>query len=108
MTTVPAIFGLESGTLNTAVELALLGVIEAVHHRAGVRLLERMWNALAVPGKLSERMGKIAGYEYLRATVDKHRAYNDLFAIATFLIPRSALPPLPDDVRKSMRYRYET
>ena len=27
MTTVPAIFGLESGTLNTAVELALLGVI---------------------------------------------------------------------------------
>ena len=51
--------------------------------------------------------GGSAGYDYLRATAEKHRAYNDLFAIATFLIPRSALPPLPDEVRKLMRYRYE-
>jgi tryptophan 2,3-dioxygenase len=42
-----------------------------------------------------------------RSTADKHRAYSDLFAIATFLIPRSALPPLPEDVRQLMRYRYE-
>ncbi|MEQ1863518.1 MAG: tryptophan 2,3-dioxygenase family protein [Micropepsaceae bacterium] len=71
--------------------------------------LWRMRHALMVSRMLGRKVGTggSAGYDYLRATADKHRAYNDLFAIATFLIPRSALPPLPDDVRKSMRYRYE-
>jgi tryptophan 2,3-dioxygenase len=72
--------------------------------------LWRMRHTLMVSRMLGRKVGTggSSGYEYLRATVDKHRAYNDLFAIATFLIPRSALPPLPDDVRKLMRYRYET
>jgi tryptophan 2,3-dioxygenase len=72
--------------------------------------LWRMRHALMVSRMLGRKVGTggSAGYDYLRATADKHRAYNDLFAIATFLIPRSALPPLPDDVRKAMRYRYET
>jgi tryptophan 2,3-dioxygenase len=71
--------------------------------------LWRMRHALMVSRMLGRKVGTggSAGYDYLRATADKHRAYNDLFAIATFLIPRSALPPLPDEVRKSMRYRYE-
>ncbi len=71
--------------------------------------LWRTRHALMVSRMLGRKVGTggSAGYDYLRATADKHRAYNDLFAIATFLIPRSALPPLPDDVRKSMRYRYE-
>jgi tryptophan 2,3-dioxygenase len=72
--------------------------------------LWRMRHTLMVSRMLGRKVGTggSSGYEYLRATVDKHRAYNDLFAIATFLIPRSALPPLPDEVRKSMRYHYET
>lgn len=72
--------------------------------------LWRMRHALMVSRMLGRKVGTggSAGYDYLRATADKHRAYNDLFAIATFLIPRSALPPLPEDVRKSMRYRYES
>ncbi len=71
--------------------------------------LWRMRHALMVSRMLGRKVGTggSAGYDYLRATADKHRAYNDLFAIATFLIPRSALPPLPEEVRKSMRYRYE-
>src|SRR6185295_13201724 len=69
----------------------------------------RLRHALMVSRMLGRKVGTggSSGYDYLRATADKHRAYNDLFAIATFLIPRSALPPLPEDVRKSMRYRYE-
>lgn len=69
----------------------------------------RLRHALMVSRMLGRKVGTggSSGYEYLRATADKHRAYNDLFAIATFLIPRSALPPLPDAVRKAMRYRYE-
>jgi len=71
--------------------------------------LWRMRHALMVSRMLGRKVGTggSAGYDYLRATADKHRAYNDLFAIATFLIPRSALPALPEDVRNSMRYRYE-
>jgi tryptophan 2,3-dioxygenase len=71
--------------------------------------LWRMRHALMVSRMLGRKVGTggSSGYDYLRATAEKHRAYNDLFAIATFLIPRSALPPLPEDVRKSMRYRYE-
>ncbi len=69
----------------------------------------RLRHALMVSRMLGRKVGTggSSGYDYLRATADKHRAYNDLFAIATFLIPRSALPPLPEEVRKSMRYRYE-
>jgi tryptophan 2,3-dioxygenase len=71
--------------------------------------LWRLRHALMVSRMLGRKVGTggSSGYDYLRATADKHRAYNDLFAIATFLIPRSALPPLPEEVRKSMRYRYE-
>lgn len=71
--------------------------------------LWRLRHALMVSRMLGRKVGTggSSGYDYLRATADKHRAYNDLFAIATFLIPRSALPPLPEAVRKSMRYRYE-
>jgi tryptophan 2,3-dioxygenase len=71
--------------------------------------LWRMRHALMVSRMLGRKVGTggSSGYDYLRATADKHRAYNDLFAIATFLIPRSALPPLPEAVRKAMRYRYE-
>ena len=71
--------------------------------------LWRMRHALMVSRMLGRKVGTggSAGYDYLRATAEKHRAYNDLFAIATFLIPRSSLPPLPDEVRNLMRYRYE-
>lgn len=71
--------------------------------------LWRMRHALMVSRMLGRKVGTggSAGYDYLRATAEKHRAYNDLFAIATFLIPRSSLPPLPEEVRKLMRYRYE-
>jgi len=71
--------------------------------------LWRLRHALMVSRMLGRKVGTggSSGYDYLRATADRRRAYNDLFSIATFLIPRSALPPLPEDVRRAMRYRYE-
>lgn len=48
--------------------------------------------------------GGSSGHDYLRQTAEKHRVFADLFAIATFLIPRSRLPKLPQDVRRSMTY----
>lgn len=84
-------------------------MLKALMDMDEILALWRLRHALMVSRMLGRKVGTggSSGYDYLRGTADKHRAYNDLFAIATFLIPRSALPSLPEDVRKSMRYRYE-
>ena len=71
--------------------------------------LWRLRHALMVQRMIGQKTGTggTVGYGYLRATAEKHRIYKDLFALTTFLIPRSALPQLPESVRKSMRYQYE-
>ncbi|MCC6919434.1 MAG: tryptophan 2,3-dioxygenase [Alphaproteobacteria bacterium] len=71
--------------------------------------LWRLRHALMVSRMIGRKVGTggSSGYDYLRGSAERHRVYNDLFAIATFLIPRSDLPPLPQAVRASMRYRYE-
>ncbi len=46
--------------------LKRFGVIDATHHRAAVRLLERLWDWAGRPGQLTERLVKVAGYKYLK------------------------------------------
>lgn len=43
--------------------------------------------------------GGSSGHKYLKDATDQHRIFSDLFNLATFLIPRSKLPPLPDSIR---------
>ncbi|MBK7761122.1 MAG: tryptophan 2,3-dioxygenase [Deltaproteobacteria bacterium] len=50
--------------------------------------------------------GGSSGHQYLRRTAEQHRVFGDLFALSTFLIPRSALPALPDAVRAEMGLTY--
>lgn len=50
--------------------------------------------------------GGSSGYGYLKATVEKHRVFGDFFQLSTYLIPRSALPPLPEDLRKRLNFYY--
>ncbi|HET6222041.1 MAG TPA: tryptophan 2,3-dioxygenase family protein [Dongiaceae bacterium] len=50
--------------------------------------------------------GGSSGHDYLRRTAEQHHAFGDLFALSTFFIPRSQLPPLPPEVRRAMSYRY--
>ncbi len=50
--------------------------------------------------------GGSAGQAYLRRTAEDHRVFGDLFAVATFLIPRSRRPTLPEAVRAGMHYAY--
>jgi tryptophan 2,3-dioxygenase len=71
--------------------------------------LWRLRHALMVSRMIGRKVGTggSSGYGYLRATAEKHRVYDDLFAMGTFLIRRSAMPALPKAVRSSMRYRYE-
>lgn len=46
--------------------------------------------------------GGSSGHDYLRKAADHHRIFNDLTLLATYLIPRSKIPQLPDEVRKKM------
>ncbi len=50
--------------------------------------------------------GGSSGHQYLKQTVDAHRVFLDLFNLSTFLIPRSALPTLPDAVRRELGFYY--
>ena len=55
----------------------------------------RSRHALMVHRMIGAKIGTggSVGYQYLRATVDKHKIFTDLFNLSTFLIPRSSLPP---------------
>ena len=48
--------------------------------------------------------GGSSGHEYLDRTAERHRVFADLSALASFYIPRSALPRLPPEVRSRMGF----
>jgi tryptophan 2,3-dioxygenase len=48
--------------------------------------------------------GGSMGYPYLKTTLGVTRVFSDLLQIPTFLIPRTHLPPLPEDVRKRLSF----
>jgi tryptophan 2,3-dioxygenase len=48
--------------------------------------------------------GGSSGYPYLRSTVDTHRIFGDLCDLSTFLLPRSALPQLPENFLRQMDF----
>ncbi len=50
--------------------------------------------------------GGSSGHRYLRAAAEKHKIYSDLLDLSTYLLPRSALPCLPDVVTKKLRFAY--
>jgi tryptophan 2,3-dioxygenase len=50
--------------------------------------------------------GGSTGYHYLRATVERHKVFADFFDLSTFLIPRSELPELPAEIKKSLGFYY--
>ncbi len=72
--------------------------------------LWRYRHALMVQRMIGVKIGTggSSGHDYLRRTVEAHRVFADLFQLSTYLIPRSALPPLPPDVRRRMGFVYAT
>lgn len=70
----------------------------------------RYRHALMVQRMIGRKVGTggSSGHDYLRQTAEQHRVFGDLFALSTYLIPRSRLPALPDEVRHAMGYRYAT
>lgn len=48
--------------------------------------------------------GGSSGHEYLHATAVKHHIFTDLHNVSTLLIPRSQLPPLPEELQKELGF----
>lgn len=68
----------------------------------------RYRHALMVQRMIGNKMGTggSTGHGYLRATVDRYKIFGDLFNLSTFLIPRSRLPELPEEIRKNLGFYY--
>lgn len=50
--------------------------------------------------------GGSEGHKYLAKTAEKHQLFGDLFNVATLLIPRAEIIPLPDYVKKVLGFTY--
>jgi tryptophan 2,3-dioxygenase len=50
--------------------------------------------------------GGSSGHDYLRRTTEKNRIFMDFFHMATFMLPKRDLPPLPDDLKKAMGFYF--
>lgn len=48
--------------------------------------------------------GGSSGHSYLKAATDTHRVFGDFFNLATFLIPRSSLPKLPESLTRRLGF----
>jgi tryptophan 2,3-dioxygenase len=70
--------------------------------------LWRYRHALMVERMIGLKVGTggSSGHDYLRHTAERHRVFGDLFRLSTYLIPRVAIPPLPDDVAARMGFAY--
>lgn len=68
----------------------------------------RFRHALMVERMIGRKLGTggSSGHSYLHKTVEQHRIFGDLFALATFLMPSDARPELPEDVRRRMALAY--
>jgi tryptophan 2,3-dioxygenase len=68
----------------------------------------RYRHALMVHRMIGSKIGTggSSGHHYLMSTVDKHRIFTDLFNLSTYLIPRSELPELPEDLIKQLGFSY--
>lgn len=70
--------------------------------------LWRYRHALMVERMIGVKLGTggSSGHGYLRRTAERHRVFTDLFQLSTYLIPRSALPAIPDAVARRMGLVY--
>lgn len=64
----------------------------------------RYRHALLAKRMLGSKVGTggSSGHEYLKKAADNNRVFEDLFNLSSFLIPRSSLPKLPQDLEKRM------
>lgn len=69
----------------------------------------RYRHALMVMRMIGRKIGTggSTGSSYLKETAERHRVFEDLANLTTFLIPRSALPELPDHIMRNLGFYYD-
>lgn len=65
----------------------------------------RYRHAMMVQRMLGSKIGTggSSGHDYLRKTTERNRIFTDLLNMSTYLLPKSALPELPEQVRQALR-----
>lgn len=65
----------------------------------------RYRHAMMVQRMLGSKIGTggSSGHEYLKRTTEKNRVFADFMNLATYLLPKASLPPLPASVREALR-----
>ena len=71
--------------------------------------LWRYRHALMVERMIGVKVGTggSSGHDYLKRSAETHRVFVDLFHLSTYLIPRRALPELPAEIERRLRFVYE-
>ncbi len=66
----------------------------------------RYRHAMMVQRMLGTKIGTggSSGHHYLKKTTESNRIYLDFFNMATFLLPKAALPELPEQVKKKLGF----
>jgi len=69
----------------------------------------RYRHALMVSRMIGRKIGTggSTGSSYLKETAERHRVFEDLANLTTFLIPRSSLPELPEHIIKNLGFYYD-
>ncbi|MBC8323905.1 MAG: tryptophan 2,3-dioxygenase [Candidatus Marinimicrobia bacterium] len=69
----------------------------------------RYRHALMVMRMIGRKIGTggSTGSSYLKETAERHRVFEDLANLTTFLIPRSELPKLPDHIIRNLGFYYD-
>ena len=49
--------------------------------------------------------GGSSGFSYLKATAERHKVFNDLFNLSTYMIGLEYLPKLPLALRKALAFK---
>ena len=83
-------------------------LLEALKDVDETLTLWRRRRALMVERMIGRKLGTggSSGADYLSAAADRHRVFGDLFALSTYLVPRSSLPPLPEPLSRALAFGY--
>ena len=70
----------------------------------------RQRHALMVRRMIGSKIGTggSSGHAYLKSTADRHKVFAELADLSTFFIPRSALPELPEHIKRNLGYYFQS
>lgn len=68
----------------------------------------RYRHALMAQRMLGKKIGTggSSGHDYLKSATEQHKIFSDLVNLASYLIPRSRIPDLPEELKREMNFYF--